>query len=54
LEQIELMRGKIDAVFSVGFLISVLALSVILGVLGGLYPAIKASRLLPSHALRQE
>ncbi|MDD2721953.1 MAG: ABC transporter permease [Gallionella sp.] len=54
LEHIELMRGKIDAVFSVPFLFAVLGLSVLLGIAGGLYPALKASRLLPSHALRQE
>jgi putative ABC transport system permease protein len=54
LEQTELMRGKIDAVFPLGFLFSVLGLSVVLGLCGGSYPAIKASRLLPSHALRQE
>lgn len=54
LEHLELMRGKIDAVFSTPFLFSVLGLSVLLGICGGLYPAIKAARLLPSHALRQE
>jgi putative ABC transport system permease protein len=54
LEQTELMRGKIDAVFPISFLFSVLGLSVVLGLCGGSYPAIKASRLLPSHALRQE
>lgn len=54
LEHLELMRGKIDAVFSTPFLFAVLGLSVLLGICGGLYPAIKAARLLPSHALRQE
>jgi putative ABC transport system permease protein len=54
LEHLELMRGKIDAVFSIPFLFSVLCLSVILGICGGIYPALKAARLLPSHALRQE
>ncbi|HEX5363058.1 MAG TPA: ABC transporter permease [Gallionella sp.] len=54
LEHLELMRGKIDAVFSTPFLFSVLGLSVLLGICGGLYPAIKAARLLPSNALRQE
>jgi putative ABC transport system permease protein len=54
LEHIELMRGKIDAVFSLPFLCSVLGLSVLLGVLGGIYPAIKAANLQPSQALRQE
>lgn len=54
LEHIELMRGKIDAVFSMPFLVAVLALSVILGILGGLYPAMKAARTSPSQALRSE
>ncbi len=54
LEHVELMRGKIEAVFSVPFLFAVLGLSVLLGIGGGLYPATKAARLLPSHALRQE
>ncbi len=54
LEHIELMRGKIDAIFSVPFFFAVLGLSVLLGVGGGAYPAFKASRLLPSAALRQE
>jgi putative ABC transport system permease protein len=54
LEHLDLMRGKIDAVFSGPFLVSVLGLSVVLGVIGGIYPALKAANLLPSHALRQE
>ena len=54
LEHVELMRGKIDAVFSLAFMFGVLGLSVLLGVLGGIYPAVKASGLQPSHALRQE
>ncbi|MFA6202208.1 MAG: ABC transporter permease [Gallionella sp.] len=54
LEHLELMRGKIDAIFSIPFLFAVLGLSVLLGVFGGLYPALKASRLLPSAALRHE
>ena len=54
LEHVELMRGKIDAVFSLPFLLAVLCLSVILGIAGGFYPALKAARLLPSQALRQE
>jgi putative ABC transport system permease protein len=54
LEHMELLRGKIDAVFSGPFLLAVLGLSVILGISGGIYPALKAARQLPSQALRQE
>jgi putative ABC transport system permease protein len=54
LEHIELMRGKIDAIFPIPFFFAVLGLSVILGIFGGLYPALKASSLLPSNALRHE
>jgi putative ABC transport system permease protein len=54
LEHVDLMRGKIDAVLTAPFLIAVLGLSVLLGALGGLYPAFKASRLRPAQALRQE
>ncbi|HEX5338302.1 MAG TPA: ABC transporter permease [Gallionella sp.] len=54
LEHLELMRGKIDAVFSLPFLLGVLGLSVLLGICGGAYPAFKAARLLPSQALKQE
>lgn len=54
LEHLEVMRGKIDAVFSMSFMIAALGLSVFLGICGGLYPAFKAARLLPSAALRQE
>jgi putative ABC transport system permease protein len=54
MSHLDLMRGKIDAVFSPLFLASVLALSALLGIAGGLLPAIKASRMLPARALRHE
>jgi len=54
LEHMDLMRGKIDATFSPLFLAGVLALSALLGLAGGLLPALKAARTLPAHALRHE
>ncbi len=54
LEHLEVLRGKISAVLSAPFLLSVLGLAIFIGICGGLYPAFKASRLLPAQALRHE
>jgi putative ABC transport system permease protein len=54
LEHLEVMRGKIDAVFSAGFLLAVLGFALLLGVGGGIYPALKAARQRPAQALRHE
>jgi ABC-type lipoprotein release transport system permease subunit len=54
LEHLDLMRGKIDAVFSAPFLFAIAALSVLIGLAGGLYPAMRSANLSPSQALRQE
>ncbi|WP_295388963.1 ABC transporter permease [uncultured Thiodictyon sp.] len=54
LEHMEVMRGKIDAVFSPSFLVAVVGLSVLLGIAGGLFPALKAARLRPAQALWHE
>jgi putative ABC transport system permease protein len=51
---LDLMRGKIDAIFSFPFLVAVLGLALLLGVLGGLFPALKAARLRPAQAIWQE
>lgn len=54
LEQMVLLRGKIDGVFTPGLLVAALGLSVGLGAIGGIYPALRASRLAPNAALRHE
>lgn len=54
LEHLDLMRGKIDAVFSPAFLLCIPLLSTVVGVAGGLLPALHATRLRPSEALRHE
>lgn len=54
LEHLDLLRGKIDANFPASFLFTMPILAMLVGVVGGLFPALKASRLTPSHALRQE
>jgi len=54
LEHLDLMRGKIAPAFSLPFIVSVIGLSVVIGGCGGLVPALKAARMLPAHALRQE
>ena len=54
LEHADLLRGKIDAVFSLPFLAGTLALSVVLGIAGGAFPALKAARMRPAQALRHE
>lgn len=52
LGHMDLMRGKIDAVFTPPFLAITTVLCILLGVIGGLYPAIKAARSNPAQALR--
>jgi len=54
LENMELMRGKIEAIFPASFVIEVVFLSVFIGLLGGIYPAFSAARLRPSDAMRHE
>jgi putative ABC transport system permease protein len=54
LEHAALLRGKIDGLFTPGLIFAAFALAVLLGVLGGLYPAMRASRLSPNVALRHE
>lgn len=54
LEQHALLRGKISGVFTVDLIAGALVLAVVLGLLGGLHPAWRASRLSPAAALRHE
>jgi putative ABC transport system permease protein len=54
LEHLDLLRGKIDASFPLAFLLLAPLVTTLAGTVGGLYPALKASRLPPALALRQE
>ncbi|MCE2914737.1 MAG: ABC transporter permease [Rubrivivax sp.] len=54
LEHHAMLRGKIDGLFTGGLFASALGLALGLGLLGGLYPAWRASRLVPAAALRHE
>ena len=54
LEHLALLRGKIDGLFTPGLIFAAFALAVMLGILGGLYPAMRASRMSPNAALRHE
>lgn len=48
------IRGKIEGEITAGLLVVTLLMSVSLGLLGGLFPALRASRLKPGEALHQE
>jgi putative ABC transport system permease protein len=54
LEHVALLRSKIEGIFTPGLILSAIALSVVFGIIGGLYPALRASRLSPSVALRDQ
>jgi putative ABC transport system permease protein len=54
LEQVALLRSKIEGIFTPGLILSAIALSVVFGIVGGLYPALRAARLSPSVALRDQ
>ncbi|HEV3218928.1 MAG TPA: ABC transporter permease [Candidatus Acidoferrales bacterium] len=54
LQTTPLLRGKIEGEFSVFLFALALIISIGLGAIGGLYPAIRGSRMHPSEALRYE
>jgi putative ABC transport system permease protein len=54
LEKTPLLHGKIEGEFSIFLFALALSISIGLGALGGLYPAIRGSRMHPSEALRYE
>lgn len=54
MERTPLLRGKIEGELSVSLFSLALAIALGLGVLGGLYPAIRGSRMHPGDALRHQ
>jgi putative ABC transport system permease protein len=53
-ERLPIFRGKLEGDVSVALLGMALAIAISVSVLGGLYPAFRASRLKPAEALRYE
>ncbi len=54
LQRTSLLRGKIEGDFSPSLFAIALAVAVALGLIGGLYPAYRGSRMRPTDALRYE
>ena len=54
LEHVALLRSKIEGLFTPGLILCAIGLSIVFGVIGGLYPAIRAARMSPAAALRHE
>ena len=54
LQGIPMMQGMIEPVWSIQIFIRAISVALFLGILGGLYPALKATRLQPVEALRYE
>jgi len=44
----------VEPAFSAGLFLEALAVAIFLGIVGGIYPAYRASRLSPTEALRYE
>ncbi len=54
IQTLDYMRGKIDAHFSLGMVGVALAVAILLGMLGGVLPAVRAALMHPQTALRSE
>lgn len=52
LAQHELLRGRIDPIFTPALLLAVIGFTLVIGAAGGAYPAWRAARLSPAAALR--
>ncbi|MBN1656904.1 MAG: ABC transporter permease [Anaerolineae bacterium] len=53
-EQLPMMGSFLSSSFSVGLFVQGIAVALVLGLVGGAYPAWRASRLLPAEAMRYE
>jgi putative ABC transport system permease protein len=54
LNRVPFMTGFVKARFSVGLFVQALVTALVLGAIGGIYPAWRASRMRPVEALRYE
>jgi putative ABC transport system permease protein len=54
LRQMPMYGDMLDAVWSLDIFVRAIVIGLLLGVLGGLYPSLRATRLQPVEALRYE